>query len=192
MRGGLLGDAVSFGAVAKTVQVFDTGIYTVVLAEDARDIPSALDRVPPEKRPALNPELFEAYAAWYPGWTMALCCFSNADAVLADPLLWWYEPMRPEVLFAPALDCHTGRVPDLRQDVAVDHALVVAARDLRGAVRVRYSDDIPDSVKPYLAAGVVGARLAGWMRNGDFVLRLAALQRGDFLPQRLPPPGAVR
>jgi hypothetical protein len=51
---------------------------------------SALGRVPRSKRPVLNPALFDAYARWYPGWTVALCCFNNRRARLADTLLWWY------------------------------------------------------------------------------------------------------
>lgn len=193
MRGAMLGgDAMSFGVIAKNVQVFDTGIYTVVLASDARDIPSALSRVPAEKRPALNPELFEAYAEWYPQWTMALCCFSNTDAVLADPLLWWYEPMRPDFLFAPALDCHTGRVPDLSEKVAVDHTVVVAARDPRYGVRVRYTDEIPGRIRPYIAENVIGEQFDAIMDNGDFVFRLKDLRQGEFRPKRLQPPGVRR
>src|SRR5687768_13750503 len=48
-----LGDE-DFGVCfASPVEVFDTGIYTVVLARDPRDIPAALARVPAEKRPDL-------------------------------------------------------------------------------------------------------------------------------------------
>src|SRR5205823_2395778 len=71
------------------VEVFDSGIYTVVLARDARAIPGALSQVPAAKQPVLNPELFQAYARWYPDWTFALCCFSNRQAARATPMLWW-------------------------------------------------------------------------------------------------------
>ncbi|NJM53494.1 MAG: hypothetical protein HC846_08980 [Blastocatellia bacterium] len=104
----------SQGSERATVQVFEAaGIYTVVLADDARAIPDALDQVPKEKRPKLNPELFDAYAKWYPDWTIALCCFNNDDLQEALPMLWWYGPMFPEKLFLPALDCHTGSIPSL-------------------------------------------------------------------------------
>jgi hypothetical protein len=54
---GTLGPSVSWGsAPPPKVQVFQAaGIYTVVLAQDARDIPAALDQVPRSKRPELNP-----------------------------------------------------------------------------------------------------------------------------------------
>ncbi len=110
------------------VEIFEAaGIYTVVLAQDARAIPDALDQVPKDKRPKLNPELFEAYAKWYPDWTIALCCFNNNEAQEALPMLWWYEPMNPEILFLPALDCHTGSVPSLHSSVQVDHTLAAGS-----------------------------------------------------------------
>lgn len=116
----------SYGAAP--VEIFEAaGIYTVVLAQDARDIPAALGQVPEEKRPKPNPELFEAYAKWYPDWTIALCCFNNEDLKEARPLLWWYQPLNPEKLFLPAVDCHTGKVPKLEAKVMVDHTLAVGS-----------------------------------------------------------------
>lgn len=56
----------SSNAVPEVI-VFDHGIYTIVLAQDAKSIPTALSRVPVEKRPAMNNEIFDAYAKWYPG-----------------------------------------------------------------------------------------------------------------------------
>ncbi len=110
------------------VQVFEAaGVYTVVLAQDARDIPDALNLVPREKRPALNYELFETYSEWYPNWTFALCCFNNQKAKLADPLVWWYSPMNPEQLFLPTLDSHNGKVPELTSNVKLDHTIAVGS-----------------------------------------------------------------
>src|SRR2546422_68401 len=74
------------------VEVFDHGVYTVVLAADPRDIPAALERVPDLKRPSLSPDLFDFYAETFPDYPVALCCFDNADARRAAPLLMWYRP----------------------------------------------------------------------------------------------------
>ncbi|MET7766720.1 hypothetical protein ABZS71_33820 [Streptomyces sp. NPDC005393] len=104
-----------------TVEVFDHDIYTVLLAADATLIPSALTRVPPRKRPRLDMRLLEFYADRYPCHTIAVCCFDNADARCAKPLLMWYEPLEPDRLTVPALDCHTGGPPDPDADVPVDH-----------------------------------------------------------------------
>jgi hypothetical protein len=197
---------------AKSVQVFDTGIYTVVLAQDARDIPAALARVPAAKRPALNPPIFDAYAVWYPEWTVALCCFNNRDAARATPMLWWYRPANSAELFAPALDCHTGAVPDLKAQVRVDHTVAVASHvmddpgfwtkghgksgeSLEQLTRVRYGDDIPADVRPFLCAHAVGGTYEKKMRNGDFVCPTQSLREGAYgskgLLHRVGPPGAA-
>jgi hypothetical protein len=60
---------------ADSVQVFDSGKYTIVLATNPEDIPGALNQVPEHKRPKLNEAIFSAYKKWYPNWPIALCCF---------------------------------------------------------------------------------------------------------------------
>ncbi|MCI0456403.1 MAG: hypothetical protein L0Z62_05425 [Gemmataceae bacterium] len=200
------------------VEVFDTGIYTVVLAQDARTIPSALKRVPREKRPALNPPIFDAYAVWYPGWTVALCCFNNQEAARATPMLWWYQPANPDQLFAPALDCHSGELPDLDAKVNVDHTVAVASyvmdqedfwstspryRDrtaevwdaLEEMTRVRYQDSIPASVRPFLCDHAIGSCYDKKMPNGDFVCAVKKVREGAYggkgVLRRVGPPGAT-
>lgn len=190
----------SFGAQSvptRSVQVFDTGIYTVVLAEDARDIPSALNRVPRQKRPALNPILFEVYARWYPEWTIALCCFDNREAKLAQPLLWWYKPMYEEKLFLPALDCHTGDVPDLNAKVLVDHTVAVSSYKWDGEsleekrfAGVYYRDSIPVHIKPFLPDKVIGDIYQERMPNGDFTCDLNDVRQFQFKPVRNLPPNS--
>jgi hypothetical protein len=183
--------SVSLSAVVPKVQVFEAGgVYTVVLAQDPNDIPAALSQVPPRKRPALNPALFDAYARWYPGWTVALCCFSNDEARLARPLLWWYAPMHPDRLFLPALDCHTGEVPDLVASVLVDHVVAVGSYRLGGGNRVAYRDRVPEAVIPYLRPSVLGKRYYEYMHNGDFVCRVDDVTAGDFSPVRCAPVAA--
>lgn len=112
----------------KTIQIFEAaGIYTVILATNALAIPDAINQIPKEKRPKLNPKLFEMYAEWYPDWTIALCCFNNQEIKDALPMIWWYEPMFPEQLFLPALDNHTGNVPKLNEKVFVDHTITAGS-----------------------------------------------------------------
>jgi hypothetical protein len=179
--------AVAAAAPQARVQVFEAaGIYTVVLAQDARDIPAALDLVPKEKRPALNPDLFAAYAEWYPDWTIALCCFNNQKAALAHPMLWWYQPMFADRLFLPTLDGHTGDVPNLRAQVGVDHTLAVSSYQMINGTRVSYTDNI-FSLEPYLAREVIGNKYNEKMPNGDFMCNLNDVREGRFTPMRIPP-----
>lgn len=106
------------------VQVFEHDIYTMLLASDATMLPSALHRVDPRKRPSLDPDLLAFYADHYPRHAMLLCCFDNAEAQRAKPLLLRYQPHEPDLLVAPALDCHTGAPPDLSAPVVVDHQVI--------------------------------------------------------------------
>ncbi len=166
---------------APAVAVFEHGIYTVALASDARAIPAALDRIPDRRRPALNPALFDWYGATFPGWPVALCCFDTTDAARATPMLWWYEPAYPEVLFAPGIDAHTGATPDLRAEVTVDHWVVFGSS--RGAP-VLYRDSVPDEVIALLPDRVAGVRLRRRMRNADFVIPVDGVDDEEPAVQR--------
>ncbi|MEU5667113.1 hypothetical protein [Streptomyces longwoodensis] len=111
------------GAEPQPVQVFDHDVYTVLLAADPTAVPAALRQVPTHRRPVLAPDLLRFYADHFPGHTIAVCCFDNADAQRAEPLLLWYHPLDPDRLTVPALDSHTGAAPDLDAAVTVDHGI---------------------------------------------------------------------
>ena len=132
-----------------------------------------------------------AYDTWYPDWPVAVCCFNNQEAALANPLMVYYEPSRPEFLFAPALDSHTGDVPNLKSEVLVDHTVVVGAPDGKGE-GVRYQDQIPSHIKRCLPRSVIGGKVQTYLPNGDFVFRAQQAEKGVFNPMRLLPPGAHR
>jgi len=145
--------------------VFNVGSYTVVLASSAAQVPEALTRVPPEKRPAINEEVLSSFTANYPGWPLAVCCWDGS--IEAEPLLWWYEPISTEVLFAPGLDAHDGKAPR-KQQVKVD-AIVCFGSTLRpvGETPVTYRD-VPEDVAQFLPPSAVGEKITGAMPNGDY------------------------
>lgn len=191
-RGGAYGSLGLVGSRAARVEVFNTGIYTVVLATDASLIPEALDQVPDEKRPPFNEAIFDAYADWYPGWSVALCCFNNREAKDSTPMLWWYDPRNTEELFLPALDCHTGDVPTLGAKVTLDHTIVVGSHQMAGMaiMPVNYSDVLPLHVRPYLLNRVVGTQLPPMqVPNGDFFVDVSDLRNGKFDMDRRDPLG---
>lgn len=160
------------------VEVFEHDVYTVVLAADPTRIPAALDRVPPHKRPRLRRELFEFYADVFPGHTIALCCFDNAEAQRAKPLLLWYRPTDPDVLVLPALDSHTGDVPRADDWVHPDHWLLFGS-DL--GEPVEYSPTVRHKLRAYLPDAVLGIQYDhGRIPNGDF-----ALSHDDLLSANL-------
>jgi hypothetical protein len=189
-------DSLSLGS-AKSVTVFESGEYTVVLAEDARDIPSALGRVTEAKRPAINEEIFDAYAKWYPDWPIALCCFASRKEMEPEPLLWWFEPKHEQVLFAPALDAHSGKAPNLMEDVRVDHAVVFGSTIRSRGQQVRFRHEVPSHISPFIAGRVAGDEFKTVLKNGDFVVpveRLASMDEDSTATSlkvsRVLPPGA--
>jgi hypothetical protein len=108
----------------RPAMVFDVGMYTVVLAQNASRISNALELVPERKRPSINPELLQAYDKWFPTWAIALCCFDNSEYKESHPMIIQYAPQDPNRLFIPGLDSHTGNVPDLNSAVSVNHTVI--------------------------------------------------------------------
>ena len=147
--------------------VFDSGAYTVVLAQDAMDIPEALKRVPENKRPEANMELFKEFRVMYPNWPVAVCCYDGS--IKTTPMFWWFEPIYPGMLFAPALDAHNGKPPDLDVEVGVDHMLVFGSTMLAAAGNtVPYSKEPSQELFSFLPKKVVGTSVRGSLLNGDF------------------------
>jgi hypothetical protein len=169
-------------ATMSQVEVFQHDIYTVVLAQDAAHIPAALERVEPRKRPALNHGLITFYADLFPGYPIALCCFDNADAAEAKPLLLWYEPLEHDRLILPAIDCHTGAVPDLGADVHADHWILLGSDDAGDdwGEPVSYHKQMRRKLLDFLPPRVTGTHSAQSLPNGDF-----AIDYGDLLAGRL-------
>jgi hypothetical protein len=154
------------------VEVFQHDIYTVVLAENAAHIPVALGSVEPRKRPALNPDLFGFYADLFPDYPVALCCFDNADAAEAKPLMLWYRPLDQEHLVLPAIDCHTGAVPDLNAEVVTDHWLLYGSDDAADdwGQPVNYGKQVRRKLLDFLPPRVMGTLIAKSLPNGDFAI----------------------
>lgn len=170
------------------VVVFEHGIYTVVLAQHAHAIPDAYPLVPQDKRPPLKMAIFDAYAEWYPEWPVLVCCFDNRQAAKASPILLSYRPRFPQTLFAPGLDSHTGRVPNRKARVSVDHTIVLAAEDMQNGLEVRYRDDIPAGVRPLLPQRVIGFRSWARLPNGDWCVPLDTVRAGWTSTERYAPP----
>ncbi|WP_055715338.1 hypothetical protein [Streptomyces torulosus] len=178
---GMVDDSIAWMGAARgpAVEVFEHDVYTVVLARDPRAVPAALAEVPEHRRPALNPELFAFYAERCPAHAIAVCCFDNAEAAQAKPLLMWYPPHDPDVLTLPALDCHTGAVPDPDALVDTDHWVILgtdAAPDGWGSP-VDHDPAMRHALRSFLPNTVVGRHFGGPLRNGDFTISHEELLR---------------
>ncbi len=162
---------------AKGVRVFDSGNYTIVISESPNLIPNALERVRPDRRPAVNGKLFAWYANKYPGYSIVLCCFSGREMQKADPIGFWYKPWSKKFLFAPAVDAHDGEEPRLDSEVEVDHVLAIGGPE--GSVgkgsRVYYKDRLSSELLTLLPFAVKGAKWDGRWPNADFRIPRAAL-----------------
>ncbi|MDX2697387.1 hypothetical protein [Streptomyces ipomoeae] len=170
------------GDPGPAVEVFEHDIYTVLLARDPRAIPAALAEVPAHRRPSLDPELLAFYAERYPAHAIAVCCFDNAQAAHAKPLLMWYPPVDPELLTLPALDCHSGGVPDLDAPVSVDHWVVLGTDEAPAdwGEPVEYDTAMRHSLRAYLPGTVIGRHFGGTLPNGDFAITHTDLLSGDL------------
>lgn len=187
-RGG--DDTLGMRGIPKGVLVFDVGIYTVVLAESAAQIPAALQLVPKEKRPMLNIPLFEFYGQSFPNYSVALCCFNSSAK--SEPLMLWWQAQNPDIFRMPGLDEHTGRVPRVGEHVVVDHWLLASSYRMKHGTHVEYTDNIPAKVLNLLPIQVIGRHFQGMMPNGDFGFYAKDLRNGQMPdPMRLPPPVAA-
>src|SRR5579859_6140617 len=166
----------------KDALVFDSGSYTVVLADHVRQIPKALEKVSSDKRPTLPYRLLAGFGKLYPDQPIALCCWKGG--VEAEPLLWWYEPKDKDSLFITTMDAHDGNSPNLEAVVETDHIVSIGSSLLKDTYsrmynRVDYSGHIPGHIKQILPNYVYGARLPQLMKNGDLFIKIADLRSAD-------------
>ncbi|MFF4309523.1 hypothetical protein [Streptomyces sp. NPDC001507] len=171
-------------AEPQTVQVFDHDVYTVLLAAEPTAIAAALGEVPPHRRPDLGPDLLRFYTDLFPDHTIAVCCFDNADAQRARPLLLWYPPLDPDRLTVPALDSHTGAAPDLDAGVPADHWVLLSTDQAPSdwGAPVTYPRDMRHHLRAFLPATVLGRRFGReqTLPNGDFTISHRDLLSGDL------------
>lgn len=166
--------SMGFGADTRdSIHVFTSGSYTVVLAQDAAAIPSALSYVPADRRPAVKQAIFDAYARLYPGWSVALACYDGT--IEAEPIAFVYEPLDPSSIFLPGLDGHDGEPPRLGTDVKRDHTLVWASSAMKNGYKAAHKDPLPPNLAPFFPGIIGGTLLTGRAANGDFRVDIATM-----------------
>lgn len=168
-------------------QVFESGSYTVVLAESVDQIPEALGRVAANKRPSLSEAFLDGFGKLYPNQPIALCCWDGT--IKAEPLLWWYEPKHTDHVFIPTMDAHDGDAPRLSEAVDTDHLISVGhSEDQRSglAEKVYYKDSIPDDVMSLLPKFVYGTKIGSTYKNGDMFVGTESLHTTSTDWKKLP------
>ncbi len=176
------------GDVGKgTVRIFDTGIYRVVATDNALLLQGALQKVSPDMRPTLPrwvPHFFKEYMddvmddMGCACVTLLACCFNNAHAALATPLVWAFLPEHPEVLIFPALDEHSGGPVDLHGEVETDHFLMFSVPGMRQGVPVTYSDPLSAQLAALLPKRVIGRDYTGTYPQGEFAINASDVALG--------------
>jgi len=184
------------------VKGFDNGLYDVVIARDASEIPSVLAQVDDAKRPQLQMDLFrDVDAAHDYEMVHFLFCFAEEDSGKAGCVAIRYTPANPKKIFLPALDGHNGKIE--RGEVELNHTLVLGSYKMRDGVgnRVFFRDFAGDAYRlrsmrsaerPYwMLDRVIGAVLPKGMRvpQGDFEFDVADVERGVFNGVRRVPSG---
>lgn len=181
---------ITLNAVTKSVRMFKSGIYDIVVSEKPSLIFEALKSVHEEKRPDISAELLQWYEDFYPGWSIAVCCFNTQEKVESAPMFWWYPPKDETNLFFPGMDGHKGSVPDLNSLVKVDHKIILGSQwfEEKGSaqpLRDGYYDQMVDSdLRPLFSSKILGRRFWGKLKNGDFKISAESLrkhQRQDLL-----------
>jgi hypothetical protein len=169
------------------VKVFQTGSYTVALAQRASQLAEAIAALPAGLRPNLNQDITQAYTRWYPDWPIAVCAWDGQ--IKATPLFWWYEPLNPKALFLPALDAHDGKVPNPRKDVQRDHALLIGSTIHPFGI----PNPTDERLGGFLPPQVWGQVVEGLDFNGDYTVDIEHIRQiknyqGSYTPStRLDP-----
>lgn len=161
---------------AKSVaQVFNVGSYTVVLADNVKQIPEALERVPADRRPTVSKNFLKGYGTLYPKDPIAVCCWNGS--IEAEPLMWWYVPRDRTELFIPTMDAHDGEAPVRGMEVSTDHIISVGSVGPTNGYEVRYTEDLPQTVRDLLPSHVHGHKLPHYMENGDCFVKTSDLHQ---------------
>lgn len=177
------------------IQVFESGSYTIALADKPEAMRDALAAVPAGKRPKIPVSFLAAFTEFYKDWPVAICCF-DGNLGSPEPLLWWFKPRFDRVLFAPAIDAHDGNPPDPSVRVQRDHTLAFGSfRSVRPQDRELLDEiqDIPPDHRWMFVPSVVGTKIERLTGNGDFSLPISAIfdqQVPSWLPNLdiTPPP----
>lgn len=171
------------------VEVFDHGVYTMVVAKNATDIIPSLNRVRVDRRPSMvQPELMEFYQRYFPDWFFVLCCFNNREVKTAPPIMFTYEPLFSNRFVAPGIDSHTGDSPDLSTKVDVDHWVIMGSHEAKhpALARVYYDkwERMDTMMKTALPKYIMGKRIRGKQKNADFLMSPQQLTTGSLQIER--------
>ncbi|MGL4758219.1 MAG: hypothetical protein ACRCXZ_02705 [Patescibacteria group bacterium] len=111
---------------AKSIEIIERGIYTIIVYNDASLVKDALLDVPTNKRPEFNQGTLNLLNNLDSSGILA--CFDNAESKKAAPICIRYKTKDPSIMVAPGWDDHDG-TGDVSKNVKRDHTIVFTAQD---------------------------------------------------------------
>lgn len=178
--------------------IWEQGDYSIVVCNNPNLIIDALDGVSADRRPTAPEQLADIrrfaafFSEWCPDWSFALPCF-DGSANPTHPISVRYVPHNDDLVFAPGLDGHDGKLPVIGQDIVRDFRVGFAVQGHQLPVSFRYSDPVfgPVEWMPDPHMGVAGFHDNRHRApNGDYNAPLLALLNGlsgpDLLNQLVP------
>jgi hypothetical protein len=144
-------------------------------------VTEALERLPEDRRPAINRGLLEFFDQYYPGWSLVVCVFESGKKMESQPVMFTYTPFDAwkNKAFFPAVDAHDGMAPDLTEHVGVDHFLFTEHPDGFAMNELFRSKPVPDYLR---TKKFVGAKFSESLSNGDWVHTLGEGSQGGRFP----------
>jgi hypothetical protein len=155
---------------ARGATLVTRGQYGVTFINEPQGAVVALEALPAELRPPHDRSLLAAYARWYPGWPLLLCCWQGR--MHADPVVLWYEPRDPKRLFLPTLQALQGGTPQPLATVQRDVTLVVGSTIRPFGISPRRTLS-----SPFLPNAVWGEWVTGAGPNVDHELDVSSFRQ---------------
>ena len=157
--------------------VLKYGDYDVVVADDPGKILAAIEGVAQNRRPVVD-DAFEHMVNWYwsrfPDYSFVLACFSGTVNP-THPIVVSYVPHSDDVVFAPGLDSHNGRLPVIGQLTTRDFRVAFGKSGVKLPINVRGL--VGDWWAPQTVTGFYDNRSEG--ANKDYVLAIDDLGVGQ-------------
>lgn len=162
----------------RSIEVFESGSYSCIIADNANDISKVFHLLPEKKRPTIKDELISFFADNYPDnkWKFLCCCWEGQ--IEPEPIMIYYTPSNPEVVYLPMLDSHDGSAPK-DQIVKTDHTVMFGLSNTEDNITY-YNNLIPDKVKSLLPTTSIGKHIPRVKNNGDLYVESKVLKNVRF------------
>jgi hypothetical protein len=163
----------------KSVQVFDSGSYTCIVADQASDISSVFQSLPEKKRPTIKQELLNFFSEKYPSdkWKFLCCCWEGN--IIPEPIMLYYVPSESDVVYLPMLDSHDG-TPPKDSIVKTDHTVMFGYHGDKDNIDISYMD-LSAKVKSLIPTTSIGKNMPRVKNNGDLYVLSDDLKSFKFI-----------